>query len=127
MVYYFDRHQNRRSKRYKMGYAETFKAVDDPMRRGILEMLKDGRMTAGEISERLDITAGTVSHHLSHLKKAGLVIQSKFKNFIYYELNTGELEEAASWYFQFNLEFGKIPTFNFRKNNDNKNQSTEDK
>jgi len=92
-----------------MGYAETFKALDDPIRREILLMLKNGQMSAGEICERLNVTAGNVSHHLSQLKNANLIKQKKYKNFIFYELSTSLFEDALTWLFQFKLEIANIP------------------
>ena len=80
-----------------MGFSETMKALSDPARREILNMLKAGRMTAGEIGSRFDMTGATVSYHLSQLKKAGLIFESREKNFIYYSLNASELEEALLW------------------------------
>ena len=65
-----------------MAFAETFKALSDPVRREILNLLKGGRMTAGEIAARFDMTAATVSYHLSRLKKADLIFESREKNFI---------------------------------------------
>ena len=56
-----------------MGFAETFKALSDPVRRDILELLKKKRMSAGEIGGHFDMTGATISYHLSILKKAGLV------------------------------------------------------
>ena len=73
------------------------KALSDPARREILNMLKAGRMTAGEIAGRFDMTNATVSYHLSQLKKAGLVFESREKNFIYYSLNASVLEEVLLW------------------------------
>ena len=70
-----------------MGFPETFKALADPVRREILLMLRGGRMAAGDISARFDMTGATVSYHLSQLKKAGLIYETKEKNFIYYSLN----------------------------------------
>ena len=70
-----------------MAFAETFKALSDPVRREILNLLKGGRLTAGEIAGQFDMTAATVSYHLSQLKKAGLIFESREKNFIYYSLN----------------------------------------
>ncbi len=58
-----------------MAFAETFKALSDPVRREILNLLKGGRLTAGEIAGRFDMTAATVSYHLSQLKKAGLILR----------------------------------------------------
>lgn len=80
-----------------MGFAETFKALSDVKRREILMLLKEGKMSAGEIGSHFDMTGATISYHLSLLKKADLVIESKQKNFIYYELNTSVLEEVMLW------------------------------
>ena len=63
-----------------MAFAETFKALSDPVRREILNLLKGGRLTAGEIAGQFDMTAATVSYHLSLLKKAGLIFESREKN-----------------------------------------------
>ena len=84
-----------------MGFHETFKALADPVRREILVMLKQGKMSAGEIGQAFDMTGATISYHLSQLKKAGLVMESKQKNFIYYELNTSVFEEVMLWFTQF--------------------------
>ena len=80
-----------------MGFAETFKALSDPVRRDILEMLKKNRMSAGEIASQFDMTGATISYHLSILKKAELVKETKHKNYIYYELNTSVVEEVMLW------------------------------
>jgi len=80
-----------------MSFAETFKALSDPVRREILQMLKHGRMSAGDIGSHFDMTGATVSYHLKILKKADLVWEKKEKNFIYYELNTSVLEEIMLW------------------------------
>ncbi len=80
-----------------MGFADTFKALSDPIRREILEMLKKRRMSAGEISGHFDMTGATISYHLSILKKAELVKETKQKNFVYYELNTSVVEEIMLW------------------------------
>lgn len=81
-----------------MGFAETFKALSDPVRREILVMLKNGKkLSAGEIAGQFDISAATISYHLNLLKKAELVTESKFKNFVYYELNTSVVEEIMLW------------------------------
>ena len=84
-----------------MGFPETFKALSDPVRREILVMLKDGKMSAGEISEHFDMTGATISYHLSQLKKAGLIFENKFKNYIYYEINISVFEEVMLWFTQF--------------------------
>ena len=81
-----------------MGFAETFKALSDPVRREILMMLrKEGRLSAGEIAGRFEMTGATVSYHLGILKKADLVREAKVKNFVYYELNTSVVEEVMLW------------------------------
>lgn len=80
-----------------MGFAETFKALSDSVRREILVLLKKGRMSAGDIVSNFDMTGATISYHLSILKKAGLVFEQKEKNFIYYELNTSVVEEVMLW------------------------------
>lgn len=80
-----------------MGFSETMKALSDPVRREILNMLKGGSMTAGDIAGRFDMTGATVSYHLSQLKKAGLIFESREKNYIYYSLNASVLEEVLLW------------------------------
>lgn len=80
-----------------MGLNNTMKALSDPTRRMILNYLKDGSLTAGEIASKFDMTAATISHHLSILKSADLVNESKQKNFIYYSLNASVLEEVLLW------------------------------
>ncbi len=84
-----------------MGLADTFKVLSDEQRREILYMLKEGRMSAGEIAERLDITPAALSYHLKLLKKADMVMEYKQKNFIYYELNTTIFDEMVMWIKQF--------------------------
>ena len=80
-----------------MGMSETFKAISDPARREILNMLKCGKKTAGEIASKFNLTGATVSYHLSTLKKAGLIVETKYKKFIYYELNISVFEEVLIW------------------------------
>lgn len=84
-----------------MAFAETFKALSDPVRRDILVMLKQGKMTAGDIASRFDLTGATVSYHLSILKKADLLFETKVKNYIYYEVNVSVFEEIMLWLSQF--------------------------
>lgn len=84
-----------------MGFPETFKALSDPARREILTMLREGRKSAGEIAAQFDMTAATVSYHLKQLKNAGLIHETKEKNFIYYTLNTSVFEEIMLWMSQF--------------------------
>ena len=83
-----------------MGMSETLKSISDPARREILELLKDGRKTAGEISNCFNLTGATVSYHLSYLKKANLVTETKQKNFIFYELNNSVFEEVLVWIYK---------------------------
>ena len=80
-----------------MSFADTFKALGDPVRREILTLLKNGRLSAGEIGSHFDMTGATISYHLGILKKADLVHESREKNFIYYELNTSVVEEIMLW------------------------------
>jgi len=80
-----------------LGFSETMKALSDPVRREILNLLKGGSMTAGDIAGRFDMTGATVSYHLSQLKKAGLIFESREKNYIYYSLNASVLEEVLLW------------------------------
>lgn len=80
-----------------MGMSETLKAISDPARREILEMLKEGKKTAGEIASKFNLTGATVSYHLSILKKAGLIAETKYKKYIYYELNISVFEEVLIW------------------------------
>ncbi len=80
-----------------MAMNETLKAIADPVRRDILSMLKGGKKSAGEIAEKFNLTAATVSYHLAKLKRAELIAEEKQKNFIYYELNTSVFEDVISW------------------------------
>lgn len=80
-----------------MGFAETFKALSDPARREMLMLLKSGRLSAGELGSHFDMAGATVSYHLGILKKAGLVFESREKNFIFYQLNTSVVEEVMLW------------------------------
>jgi DNA-binding transcriptional ArsR family regulator len=84
-----------------LGFEDTFKALSDPVRREILVMLKNGSMTAGDIGQHFEMTGATISYHLSQLKKAGLVFETRRKNFIIYQLNTSAFEEAVLWLTQF--------------------------
>lgn len=75
----------------------TIKALNDPVRRQILEMLKKGPLAVNEILENLDVSGATLSHHLKILKNANLVEDTKEKNFIYYEINTSVMEDVIGW------------------------------
>ena len=87
-----------------IGFQETFKALADPVRREILTILKNGKMSAGDISSKFDLTNATVSYHLKLLKQADLIHETKHKNFIYYELNTTVLDDLILWIKQFSKE-----------------------
>ena len=80
-----------------MGLQNTMRALADPVRRDILNLLKRGRMSAGEITERFDITAAAISRHLSVLKEADLIRDTREGKFIFYELNASVLEEILLW------------------------------
>ena len=80
-----------------MGVQNTLKALSDPIRREILEMLKKGRMAAGEISEKFPVSGAAISKHLSVLKEADLIRDAREGKYIYYELNTSVLEEVMLW------------------------------
>ncbi len=80
-----------------MGLQNTIKALSDPIRREILEMLKSGRMAAGEIAEKFPVSGAAISKHLSVLRDADLIRDSREGKFIYYELNTSVLEEVMLW------------------------------
>ena len=74
IIIYLDIYRNTISEVINLGMSETLKAISDPVRREILELLKDGRKTAGEISNSFNLTGATVSYHLSNLKKANLCL-----------------------------------------------------
>ena len=80
-----------------MGIQNTIKALSDPVRREILELLKAERLSAGEISARFPISGAAVSKHLSVLREADLIRDTREGKFIYYELNTSVLEEVLLW------------------------------
>ena len=80
-----------------MGIQNTLKALSDPIRRQILDMLKPGRLSAGEIAEKFPVSGAAISKHLSVLKDADLIRDDREGKFIYYELNTSVLEEVLLW------------------------------
>ena len=80
-----------------MGIQNTMKALSDPIRREILEFLKSGRLSAGEIAEQFPVSGAAVSKHLSVLKDADLIRDTRAGKFIYYELNASVLEEVMLW------------------------------
>lgn len=80
-----------------MGLQQTLKALADPTRREILNLLKNGKLPAGEIAEHFDITPASISRHLSVLKDADLISDTREGKFIFYELNATVLEEILLW------------------------------
>lgn len=80
-----------------MGVQNTLRALADPIRREILNLLKNGRMSAGEITEKFTVTGAAISRHLSVLKEADLIRDTREGKFIFYELNTSVLEEVMLW------------------------------
>lgn len=84
-----------------MSLQDTFKALSDGTRREILRLLRNGDLTAGEIAEKFSISKPSISHHLSILKHAGLVVDEKKGQNIYYSLNTSVMEEVLRWFTNF--------------------------
>ena len=80
-----------------MSLQATLRALADPIRREILNLLKAGKLSAGEITEHFDVTAASISRHLSVLKEADLIRDQRIGKFIYYELNASVLEEIMLW------------------------------
>ena len=80
-----------------MGLQKTIKALSDPIRREILQLLKAGRLPAGEITEHFSVSGAAISKHLSVLKDADLIRDAREGKFIYYELNASVLEEVMLW------------------------------
>lgn len=79
---------------------DLFKALDDDSRRKILELLKDGDLTAGEIAEHFKMTKPSISYHLELLRRGELVISTKKGQFVYYSLNTNVLDKVVRWLFK---------------------------
>lgn len=80
-----------------MGIHTTLRALSDPIRREILNLLKSGRLSAGEICQHFDVTGAAISRHLSVLKEADLIRDTREGKFIYYDLNASVLEEILLW------------------------------
>ena len=80
-----------------MGLQNTLRALSDPTRREILNLLKTGRMSAGDIADRFEMTGAAISRHLSVLKEADLIRDQREGKYIYYELNASVLEEILLW------------------------------
>jgi len=83
-----------------MSLSLTFKALSDPTRRQILELLRQGDLTAGAIAEHFQISKPSISHHLNLLKQAGLVVDERQGQNILYSLNTSVLEEVLRWFLE---------------------------
>ncbi|MGI6180535.1 MAG: autorepressor SdpR family transcription factor [Agathobaculum sp.] len=81
-----------------MGFQQSFKALSDPTRREILALLRAGPMAAGDIVAHFHVSGATVSHHLSILKEAGLVLDERRGKYIYYELNMSVVDEILEWF-----------------------------
>jgi DNA-binding transcriptional ArsR family regulator len=81
-----------------LGLHDIFSALSEPVRRDILKLLKKERLSAGEIAENLNMTPAALSYHLKKLKEAGLIYETKYKNFIYYELDATILDEIIMWF-----------------------------
>ena len=81
----------------EMGLQKTLRALADPIRREILDLLRGGRMSAGDITDHFDVTAAAISRHLSVLKEADLIRDTREGKFIYYDLNASVLEEIMIW------------------------------
>lgn len=80
-----------------MGIQNTMRALSDPIRREILNLLKGGRMSAGEIVDHFEVTGASISRHLSVLRDADLIRDKREGKYIYYELNASVLEEIMLW------------------------------
>ena len=88
---------NIRKELSRLSLQNTLKALSDPIRRDILNLLKQGRMSAGDISSRFDVTGASISRHLSVLKEADLIRDTREGKYIYYDLNASVLEEILLW------------------------------
>ena len=88
--------------KYLIQLNHLFKALIDPTRRSILELLKQKDLTAGEIADQFNISKPSISHHLDILKKAALVVAVKEGQYIYYSINTTVMDEMIKWLIQFN-------------------------
>ena len=85
-----------------MSFPDVFKALSDPVRREILTLLKQqGKMPAGEIAAEFELSNATISYHLSMLRKADLVFETRYQKYIYYEINTSVFKSIAMWILQF--------------------------
>jgi len=80
-----------------MSFNDTFKAISNPVRTEILDLLKEKEMTASEIANHFDLSNPTISHHLNTLKKCDLVTERKYKNFVIYQINTSVVEDMMAF------------------------------
>ena len=87
-----------------MSLNQAFKALNDPTRREILELLQKKDLTAGEIADNFSMTAPSISHHLDILKRAGLIESEKQGQFILYSLNTTVLDDIMKWMLRLNAK-----------------------
>ena len=94
-----------------MGLQDTLRALADPTRREILNLLKSGRMSAGEIAEHFPVSGASVSRHLSVLKEADLIWDQREGKYIFYELNVSVLEEIMLWLSDLMEENGRVMEF----------------
>lgn len=99
-----------------MGLQQTLKALADPIRREILNLLKKGRLSAGEITQQFPVTGASISRHLSVLKEADLVRDTREGQFIFYELNASVLEEIMLWISNLQGEISHEETLSGDKN-----------
>ena len=90
-----------------MGLQQTLKALSDPIRREILNLLKSGRMSAGDIASHFPVTDASISRHLSVLKEADLIRDAREGKFIFYDINASVLEEVMLWISNLKGEVGK--------------------
>jgi len=85
-----------------VSFPDVFKALSDPVRREILTLLKQqGKMPAGEIAAEFELSNATISYHLSMLRKADFVFETRYQKYIYYEINTSVFGSIAMWILQF--------------------------
>ncbi|CRH93194.1 ArsR family transcriptional regulator [Streptococcus pneumoniae] len=84
-----------------MDYYDKFKALSDPIRLDILNELNKGELSAGDIADKFALPNSKVSYHLAILKKADMVTERKYKNFIFYSLNRNGIQEASTWFDRF--------------------------
>jgi transcriptional repressor sdpR len=84
-----------------MDYYDKFKALSDPIRLDILNALNNGELSAGDIADKFALPNSKISYHLAILKKADMVTERKYKNFIFYRLNRNGIQEALTWFDRF--------------------------